>query len=210
MYIDKIIKEEKGRYRVLFDTGVSCVLYNSEMCRFHLQENTAISDDLYEQIFEECLNKRAKKRAMYLLEKMDRTEQQLRDKLKDNSYPPVCIDEAIAYVKRYHYLDDARYARHFIEGYQSRLSRQQIKQKLSQKGIHRDLIEQAFEEVYEADEMNQIQQWVDKKKAVYDLSERKDVQKLYRFLLRRGFRGSDIQKAINCQNCTNDCAFDID
>ena len=43
--------------------------------------------------------KRAKHRALYLLERCDRTEQELRTKLSRN-YEPEIVEEAIRYVKQ--------------------------------------------------------------------------------------------------------------
>ena len=59
---------------------------------------------------DEC--KRAKHRALYLLERCDRTEQELRTKLS-RSYEPEIVEEAIRYVKQYGYIDDKRYAATF-------------------------------------------------------------------------------------------------
>ncbi len=57
----------------------------------------------------------AKKKAMALLKYMDRTEWQLRDKLTSKGFSEEAVEEAVEYVKSYHYLDDYRYARHFVE-----------------------------------------------------------------------------------------------
>ena len=56
----------------------------------------------------------AKKKAMSLLKYMDRTEWQLRDKLSLKGFSEEAIEEAIEYVKSFHYLDDYRYAVHFL------------------------------------------------------------------------------------------------
>ena len=59
------------------------------------------------------LAKRAKHRALYLLERADRTEQELRSKL-EKTYEPEIVEEAIAYVRQYHYIDDKRYAVNYL------------------------------------------------------------------------------------------------
>ena len=50
---------------------------------------------------EEDLLKKAKLRAMYLLNICDRTEAELREKLKKNEYPREIIEQAIQYVKSF-------------------------------------------------------------------------------------------------------------
>ena len=155
--VETIDSVGKGKIRVAFDTGLSCLLYRGEARSLNLSEGSIISQEDYDRMIKEVIGKRAKKRAMHLLEKMERTEKQLRDKLLDNEYPESCIDMAIAYVKSYHYLDDERYACNYVRFAQEKKSRQRIKQDLMQKGIGRDLIEYALEEEFESDETQEIQ-----------------------------------------------------
>ena len=83
----------------------------------------------------ELLPVRAKKKALHLLERMDRTEQQLYRKLADGGYPDQVAKEAVDYVKSYHYIDDVRYARSYIESRKAAKSLRQIERELYQKGI---------------------------------------------------------------------------
>ena len=64
-------KLEKGKRRIRFETGESCVVYYSEIRGLGLEECTSISYEIYEKILTEIVGKRAKKRALHLLEKMD-------------------------------------------------------------------------------------------------------------------------------------------
>ena len=79
---------------------------------------------------------------------MDRTEAQLREKLLKAEFEPEFIEQAIAYVKSYGYLDDERYVRNYIEYRQSQKSKRQIEQELLyRKGVSKDLIEKVYEEL---------------------------------------------------------------
>ena len=62
------------------------------------KEECELTEDTYAKI-KEVLLKRAKLRAMHLLNDMARTESQLRDKLKLGGYPSEITEAAIAYVK---------------------------------------------------------------------------------------------------------------
>ena len=185
----------KGRYRVKFDTGVTCLLYRKEMSSFSIEKGKKITAQQYQELLEEVVGKRAKKRALHLLEQMDRTEKQLRDKLLANEYPQSCIDEAIAYVKGFHYLDDSRYASNYVRFSQEKMSRVQMKQKLMQKGIASSVIANAIEEEYVADEMEQIMALLRKRKFVPEEADEKEFQRTYQYVMRRGFKSSDILKA---------------
>ena len=186
----------KGRYRVKFDTGVTCLLYRKEMSSFSIEKGKEITAQQYQELLEEVVGKRAKKRALHLLEQMDRTEKQLRDKLLANEYPQSCIDGAIAYVKGFHYLDDSRYASNYVRFSQEKMSRVQMKQKLMQKGIASSVIADAIEEAYVADEMEQIMALLRKRKFVPEEADEKEFQRTYQYVMRRGFKSSDILKAM--------------
>ena len=141
---------------------------------------------------------RAKKRALHLLERMDRTEHQLREKLRASDYPDDVIEEAIEYVKSFHYLDDERYAENFTRYKKEGMSRQQIKQKLMLKGVSRDIVENAIDEEYDVDETVHIRNILDKKHFSYEASNEGEFRRIYNYLLRRGFRSSDILKEMKC------------
>ena len=192
LLVTEVIPREKGRTSIRFDNGMEVLLYKGEVRKLGLQEQTVISREKYDEIIYEILGTRAKKRAMFLLERMDRTEHQLRDKLMQNGYPAVCVDLAIDYVKKYHYIDDLRYATNYISYQQKRKSRQKLKIDLLTKGIDKNVIEQALDEAFDSDEQIKIRQLLEKKH--YDPKEcdRKEKQKTYQYLMRHGFKGSDI------------------
>lgn len=192
LLVTEVIPREKGRTSIRFDNGMEVLLYKGEVRKLGLQEQTVISREKYDEIIYEILGTRAKKRAMFLLERMDRTEHQLRDKLMQNGYPAVCVDLAIDYVKKYHYIDDLRYATNYISYQQKRKSRQKLKIDLLTKGIDKNVIEQALDEAFDSDEQIKIRQLLEKKHYEPKECDRKEKQKTYQYLMRRGFKGSDI------------------
>ena len=114
------LEHTKGKVQVSFDNSQTLILYKGELRKYGLQEQEPLSDERYHELYYEVVGKRAVKRAMHLLEKMDRTEGQLRKKLMEGGYPDDLIEQAVAYVKSYHYIDDDRYARTFVRLNQDR------------------------------------------------------------------------------------------
>ena len=94
----------------------------------------------------------AKKKAMSLLKYMDRTEWQLRDKLAAKGFSEEAVEGAIDYVKSFHYLDDYRYAVHFVEIHQEQRSRQRMRQDLYQRHVPEEYIDLALERICENDD----------------------------------------------------------
>ena len=153
----------------------------------------------YEKLITEVVGKRAKKRALHLLEQMDRSERKLREKLTQGGYPDCCVDAAIDYVKSFHYLDDYRFASTYVRYHQDSLSRRQLEQKLMTKGIGRDDINCAIDSEYTADEEKHIAKLLEKKHYDPDNCDEKEFRRIYQFLMRRGFKSSQILSAMRSQ-----------
>lgn len=187
----------KGKRRLRLDNGEVWVLYGGEVHTLGLEEGAALTDIQYMQIRSDILGKRAKKRAMHLLEKMDRTEQGLRWKLLEGEYPEDLVEEAIAYVKSYRYVDDERYADCYVRLHGGTKSRGRLLMELQQKGIDRELASRVLEEYdSERDETEMIQKLLQKRH--YDPKEAspQEQRRMYGYLVRRGFGSADIYRAI--------------
>ena len=187
----------KTKFNVYLDEQFAFVLYKGELSRYKIREGVELSQELIECIKQEVLLKRAKLRAMHLLNAMDRTEAQLRLKLKQNLYPEDVIEKAIQYVKSFGYVEDQGYAERFIHNRQQSKSKREIYAALSQKGVLKEQIESAMETCYEeADELDAIRRIVEKKR--FSPEESTDVEKkrIYDYLLRKGFRSEDIRQVI--------------
>ena len=98
----------KGRSAVYLNDSFAFVLYKGELSKYGMELGTVVDNKLYEQILNETLFKRARKRGMNLLKSMDRTEADVRRRLSDGGYPPEAVDDAISYLQSYHYIDDKR------------------------------------------------------------------------------------------------------
>ena len=141
--------------------------------------------------------KRAKLRAMHLLTDMGRTESQFRSKLALGGYPEDIVGEAVEYVKSFGYIDDMEYARSFIESRKDKKSRKELYAALSQKGVEKELIEQAFEECYGTEDSRAaIEAILQKKKYDPHTADHAQTQKILGYLVRKGFHYEDIRQVI--------------
>ena len=108
----------------------------------------------------------ARKKALRLLEHMDRTEKGLTDRLLRAGFSEELAEDAVSYVKDYGYINDRRYALNYIMYRIHDKSRQKIFQELSGKGIDRQTIQDAWEEAEELetpDERALLCQMIEKK-----------------------------------------------
>ena len=151
----------------------------------------------------EDILRRAKKKALNLLERMDRTELNLRQKLTQNGFPPEAVDAAVDYVKSYGYVDDRRYARNYLAYRLQTKSRQKLFQELRQKGVAQEIIEEAWVEASADEDVNEREIIRRQLLRKYEPGARLDggqMRRLYGFLSRKGFRYEDIRSVLEEEN----------
>ena len=200
MTVTQLTALGKGRDKVYIEDRPAFVLYRGELNRLGIREGEEITEGNLREIQEEILPLRAKKRAMNLLQKREYTTAALREKLRDGEYPEACVEEAVAYVESYGYVDDLRYARDFIVYNLDRKSRMRIEQDLMRKGIQKDSVRAVFEELEEEgtrqDEASMIRTLLDKKKYDAKNADVQEKQRMYAFLYRKGFHADAINRAL--------------
>ena len=201
MIVTDIVELSKSRSRVYLDGEFAFVLYKGELRLYHIEKDAELAEEEYEEIVETVLPKRAKKRCLMLLQKKDYTEEELRRKLRAGEYPQDSIDEAIDYVKGYHYVDDYRYCKSYISCYGDKCSRQQILSRLLAKGVDKNCILEAYEEVESmgevASEEELIYALLSKKHFDIAAADMKSRQKMYRHLLYKGFSIEGISRVFH-------------
>jgi len=198
MQITRIEKTGR-RCRIWLNDEPAFLLYAGEVRRLKLEEGQELTDEALAQIKEEILKKRACLRCLHLLESQDRTEQQLRRKLEEGGCPPDVIDAAIEYVKGYHYLDDSRYARMYIDYKGKSKSTRQIRQELLRKGVSASEIDAAMQEAEPVDTTRQIRELMRKKGYDPATADRKEKQRFLQLLLRRGYTYGEIREALDME-----------
>lgn len=198
MTVTQIEAVTKTRYKVYLDGQFAFVLYKGELSRYHLAVDESITEDVYQQILKEVVLKRAKLRAMHLLNSMGRTESQLREKLKQNYYPDEIVDAAMDYVKSFGYINDEEYARSFIDSRKERKSKKEMYMQLGQKGIAKETLDRIFEEYYDSEDSREAIASILRKRR-YDPEKATSIekQKIMGYLMRKGFTYDDIRKVLH-------------
>ena len=144
---------------------------------------------------ESDMQRKARAKALRLLEHMDRTEKALSEKLLCAGFSEEDTAEAIRYVKSFGYLSDMHYAEVYIRGRLHTKSRQQIFQELQKKGVERDVIRKAWDaaaELEEPDEHEVIRRELLKKYGEGSELDDRELRRLQGYFARRGFRYEDV------------------
>lgn len=187
----------KKKSRIVFDSYEKIALYNKELGRYQLEVGVHLPECVYEEIRTGILLPRAKRRVLYLLQSMDRTEAQLRQKLREGFFPEDVIDVAIDYGKSFHYIDDKRYARNYADANLSGKSRRMVALELERKGIAKECVLEILEEIPENQERDAIKKLIQKKRLTREEQDEKAIMKVKQFLLRKGFSYEMIDSVMN-------------
>lgn len=187
-------KVGKTKIKVCLEDGDEFILFEREWNKFKWLEGDDISDDAIAELYDAYLLPKAKLKALNLLKVRDRSYKELIQKLKIEGYPNAVIQKTLEYADSYHYMDDARFARNYIEYRGKRKSCRELKYELSEKGIDLSILGQSGEEIELPDDIKTIASLLAARWGDHPKPDLKDKERMARYLARRGFRVSDIFK----------------
>ena len=135
---------------------------------------------------------KCRSRALYILERSDRTRWELGQKL-GQSYCRETVEETLEYLEEHGFVDDRRYAEHYLEmRCRDRGRRAAITELICQKKVPKDIVMAAAGAVPENDECAIIRDWMSRKGIDSGSPDERELVRFYRFMMRRGFESSDI------------------
>lgn len=187
--ISRVFGSRKEKYFALIYLDKSAEetefpLYPSELKKYGITEGLECDDSLYYKIEKEVLKKRILARCGYLLAKCAYTEKELKDKLLKDHYPAKLADMAVLKMKDLSYIDDEDFALRYIELNKAKKSMKLIRKELEQKGVDKSITDEICTDDSDEETLSAL---ANKKCRGVDLSDVKQKNRVYRFLLSRGF-----------------------
>lgn len=144
-------------------------------------------------------------KATAYLSRKPHTQQEVTDYLLRKEYSPEETADAVARLKEYGYIDDLAYAKLYFEyGFEKARGKDRIARELAGKGVSRDVIEQAYDELEEVPDeeetafslAQQIVREAGADPAAMTYEEKQKLQaKIVRRLASRGFSGGVCYRA---------------
>ena len=196
----KMLDKRKGLVYIDYERAFS--LYKSEIRSLKIKENESLSKEVYDVIIKEILPKRCLTRAGFLLEKSDKTEKDLRDKLKQGYFPQDIIDITINKLKDAGYLNDRRYVDNYIRYNIKSKSVAKIKKYLITKGVDKNVIQESIDNygieleqegfVIRELQYSLIEKEFKKKHIEDKIEDKALLNKVISSMLRKGFEYDDI------------------
>ena len=146
----------------------------------------------YSKEFFDC-----KDSAFYLINKKRYTKKELVDKLVKKEYETSLAVEVADYLEEAGYIDDFDYARRFVNDAVKikKYGLIRIKRDLLLKGVDRNVIEDVLN-TFAPDTDSVLVSLIESKTNNLDFNDEKQVNKLFGFLQRRGFKFNEIKDAL--------------
>ncbi len=195
MKITSIQKYKGNTFAVELDEGKSVYLNGDIIFEYRLGEGVELSDELFEEILFASDLRRARERALYLLEVRDHSLKELYAKLRRN-YPDEVCRKICAEMKKAGLVDDRRYAERLAEEFVKikRWGKYRAAFEMQRRGIKKELVEELLEP-YEEDSIERLKELVESKYARY-LVDQKGFLKVKNALARQGYAYGDINEVL--------------
>lgn len=191
------IKKEGPRYLIYLSDEETLALKESVFVRHNLYKGKDLDEDDVAAIAFDSARQEGIDLALKKLTNR-KTEQEIRELLFDAKLSEQVIDEVVAYLNEYGFLDDEAYALLFsrdkrnINGY----GPVKIAYALRRKGIDDEYIARALEE-YTTDSEKELIQSIVEKKYLRGGELNKSWEKIVRFLLSRGFHYDAVKDVLS-------------
>jgi len=149
MYVVSLSNITKTKCRICLDDGTEFVLPVRDVSRYGLREGEEVDPQMKEALWKELRSKSVIKCGR-LLQDMDYSRQGLMRKLRDAGFPEDIVLETTQRMQEAHYVDDARYAEHYVRVHLKDRSLRKIQMDLRQKGLLEEDIQNAVD-IFHAD-----------------------------------------------------------
>lgn len=193
------IKKERGKYRVTVNESEEILVPLALMRERPLQEGQPIDLEEYDNWLMVRQYRFALDRAVGYLAARARSKHEIEQKLMQAGYRPCTVEMVIYKLQRENLLDDADFARQWVESRQNhKLGRSRIAQELRRKGISQDEAEEALSIIEDEDQLSGAIALAAKAAARIKPDEdlRKASNRIAGMLARRGYSWDIAKKAI--------------
>lgn len=189
-----IQEKNKNRCNIYIDGDFFMALPIELAYKYSLKEGLELDKDLIDEIVLEKEKSEALSKAINYVSKSLKTKKQVITYLSGKGFSQQTIDYCIAKLKEYSYIDDYEYAKRFIEYNSINQGKHLISYKLMMKGVRKQDIEKAYEEIEVNSKENALM--VAEKRLKNKEITQEVLSKTYRYLISKGFSYDDANYAI--------------
>ena len=190
----EVQKKNKERVNLFLDEEYAFSLSMELVYKEGLKKNQEIDSKRLELLAEAESIIRCKNSALKTIERSFKTEKEVIEKLKEKGYGDKAINKSIEFLKEYNFINDINYTKAYIKDKLNSFGSQKIKYTLIQKGISKEIVEEALADSNKDNERKTAFNLAKKKLDIIRKKENDNYKisgKLYRYLISKGY-GYDI------------------
>lgn len=194
--IDTLEKYMGKTWTVELSDGETFYINEDTVFDFSLKKGQEITEERLEEVKTADLFRKARERALYLLDYRDYSFTELYKKL-EGTYTEEISLEVMRRLAESGLINDRRYAETLARKYMvtKKFGYYRARQEMIMKGLDRDIVEQALL-VYEDDTLERLEELVESKYA-RKITDGKSLEKVKNALVRQGYSYSDINAVLS-------------
>ena len=195
MQILNIKKDKLHLTKISLSNGEEVLIDNDVVSENFLKKGDELDENKLNGLIFESQYQRAKSRAVWYLDRKDRTSKELYNKLCQAGFDKKAVAKVIGRLIEVGLIDDYRFAENYASRLmESNVSKREALQKMLQKGVPYDTAKEVLSDC-DADENDQITALIDKKYRTKLMADG-GVEKVYAALVRKGFSYEAVKTAL--------------
>lgn len=192
-------KRNKERVNVYIDNDYAFSLSKEILLKEKINIKDTVDKEKLLKLSVEDNYSKCKNTSLRIIERSYKTEKELRDSLLTKGYDELSINRTVEFLKEYNFINDEQYTKMYIKDKLKNQGKNKIKYSLIRKGISSDILENELSEVDNSLEDETAYNLGYKK--YLTLKKKEDdkyklSQKLYRFLMSKGYNYDIVSKTI--------------
>lgn len=199
--ITKIESQKKNtdRVNIYVNNEFFMAVFTELVYSFNLKKGMEIEEEVLKSLLKDEMYIKAKNKSLNILSKADQSENKIREKLS-NEFEEDTIDRVVVFLKKNNFINDDILAQKIVNTNikLNRCGRNKIKQNLYNKGIDKQSINEAINDIDENAEFENAMYLAQKR---YDRIKNEDKRKIYQkisqHLAYKGFNYDIIKRVLN-------------
>lgn len=195
----EVQKKNKERVNIYIDEEYAFSVNAELVYKENLKVKTQVNYEQLKRVVEEENYMKCKNSALKIIERSYKTKKEIRDKLIQKGYDEKAIERAIDFLNEYKLQDDSNYTKMYVNDKKKSVGSKKLKYDLLRKGIDEETIANELSQIDDEDEYKGALELCMKKYRVLSKRENDEYklsQKLYRFLLSKGYSYDLISKVV--------------
>lgn len=191
-------KRGKHRYNIFLNEEYAFSVHEDILIKHRLVKGESVDLQDMERIIQDEEQNNAYMKALRAIGRRPHSSSELKRKLKESGYEPPIIEWVIEKLAAQNYLNDEEFAKMWTDSriISQKKGRNLVRQELQQKGIDKELVKHAMENINQEDEIAGAMKLAQTKwkQTSGELFDKK--RKTAAFLMRRGYTGAVVTKVL--------------